>query len=61
MAHITQPGRYLLVIASADEMLDARVALQRFQGVRTIVHEGGDHGFADFTRYLDAVIDFGLA
>ena len=21
----------------------------------------GDHGFADFERYLDAVIDFGLA
>jgi uncharacterized protein len=58
---ITQLERYLLVIATADEVLDARVALQRFHGARTIVHEGGDHGFADFTRYLDAVIDFGLA
>ena len=60
VAHITRPQRYLLVIATADEVLDSRVALQRFHAARTIVHEGGDHGFADFTHYLDAVIDFGL-
>jgi uncharacterized protein len=60
LAHITRPQRYLLVVATADEVLDARVALQRFHAARTIVHDGGDHGFADFTRYLDAVIDFGL-
>jgi predicted esterase YcpF (UPF0227 family) len=61
VAAITRPERYLLVVASADEVLDTRVALERFRGARVIVHEGGDHGFADFTRYLDAVIDFGLA
>lgn len=57
---ITRPERYLLVIASADEVLDSRVAIERFRAARRIVHEGGDHGFADFTRYLDTVIDFGL-
>ena len=58
---ITRPERYLLVVAMGDEVLDSRVALARFEGARSIVHPGGDHGFADFTRYLDAVIDFGLA
>lgn len=58
---ITRPERYLLVVASADEVLDSQVAIERFRAARTIVHPGGDHGFADFTRYLDAVIDFGLA
>ena len=61
VAAITRAERYLLVVASADEVLDSRVAIERFGGARTLVHEGGDHGFADFPRYLDAVIDFGLA
>lgn len=57
---ITRPERYLLVIATEDEVLDSRVAMARFALARQIVHAGGDHGFADFTRHLDAVIDFGL-
>ncbi|MCC7083253.1 MAG: alpha/beta fold hydrolase [Burkholderiales bacterium] len=57
---ITRPERYLLVVASGDEVLDSRIALARFAAARCIVHAGGDHGFADFSRYLDAVIDFGL-
>jgi predicted esterase YcpF (UPF0227 family) len=60
VATITRPERYLLVVATADEVLDSRVAMERFAGSRQIVHAGGDHGFADFVRYLDAVIDFGL-
>lgn len=58
---ITRPERYLLIVASGDEVLDSRIAIERFRGARTIVHPGGDHGFADFTRYLDAVIAFGSA
>jgi predicted esterase YcpF (UPF0227 family) len=61
VAAITRPERYLLLVASADEVLDSRVALERFARARSMLHEGGDHGFADFARYLDAVIDFGLA
>jgi len=61
VAAITRPERYLLLLASADEVLDSRVALERFAGSRTLLHDGGDHGFADFAHYLDAVIDFGLA
>ena len=56
---ITRPERYLLIVASGDEVLDSRVAIERFRGAHTIVQSGGDHGFADFTRYLDAVIAFG--
>lgn len=57
---ITRPERYLLLVAAGDEVLDSRVALAKFAGADCIVHPGGDHAFADFTRYLDAVIDFGL-
>jgi predicted esterase YcpF (UPF0227 family) len=60
VAAITRPERILLVVATGDEVLDSRVAMAKFSAARQIVHAGGDHGFADFTRYLDAVIDFGL-
>jgi uncharacterized protein len=57
---ITRPERYLLIVATGDEVLDSQVAMQKFAAAERIVHAGGDHGFADFTQYLDAVIDFGL-
>jgi len=58
---ITRPERYLLVVAMGDEVLDSNVALAKYAASPRIVHPGGDHGFAEFTRYLDAVIAFGDA
>jgi predicted esterase YcpF (UPF0227 family) len=56
---ITQPERYLLIVAMGDEVLDSRIALTKYAGARHIGHPGGDHGFAAFADYLDAVIEFG--
>ena len=56
---ITRPERYLLIVAMGDEVLDIRVALEKYRHAIQIVHPGGDHGFAEFERYIDAVIDFG--
>lgn len=58
---ITRPERYLLVIAMGDEVLDSNVALAKYAAAPRIVHPGGDHGFAEFARYLDAAIAFGDA
>jgi predicted esterase YcpF (UPF0227 family) len=56
---ITRPGRYLLIVAMGDEVLDSQVALAMYRDARHIVHPGGDHGFGDFGRYLDDVLAFG--
>jgi len=56
---ITRPERYLLIVALGDEVLDSRIALAKYGHSVQIVHRGGDHGFAEFAQYLDAVIDFG--
>jgi predicted esterase YcpF (UPF0227 family) len=56
---ITRPERYLLIVAMGDEVLDSRVALGKYRHAIQIVHAGGDHGFSEFERYVDAVIDFG--
>ena len=56
---ISRPEHYLLIVAMGDEVLDSRVALEKYRHAVQIVHPGGDHGFAEFARYVDAVIDFG--
>ena len=50
------PSRYLLIVATGDEVLDHRVALERYRGCRTLVIEGGDHGLGSFADYLDPVM-----
>lgn len=52
------PSRYLLMVETADEVLDYRQAVARYAGAQHCVVEGGDHGFSDFAEYLDVVFDF---
>ena len=52
------PERYLLVVRTGDEVLDYRDAVERYRGCEQIVEAGGDHGFSDFDRYLDKVLEF---
>jgi len=52
------PGRYLLIAAKGDEVLDYRRAVERYRGCRQLVIEGSDHGLSDFADYVDAVIEF---
>ena len=49
-------SRYLLIVATGDEVLDHRAALERYRGCRSIVIDGGDHGLGSFADYLDPVI-----
>jgi len=57
VAQVT-PERYLLLVATGDEVLDYRDAVEMYRGCRQIVVEGGDHGFSGFADYLDAVLAF---
>jgi len=52
------PRRYLLIAATADEVLDYRSAVERYRGCRQILIQGGDHGLSDFADHVDAVLDF---
>ena len=55
---VTRPGRYLLVAATGDEVLDWREMVARYPDVQRRVIEGSDHGLTDFDDHLDDVIDF---
>ena len=50
--------RYLLLVETADEVLDYRQAVGKYRGAQQLVIEGGDHGFSDFADYLDRVLAF---
>jgi predicted esterase YcpF (UPF0227 family) len=52
------PGRYLLIAATGDEVLDYRAAVARYRGCRQIVIDGGDHGLSDFENYAGAVLEY---
>jgi len=52
------PERYLLIVATGDEVLDYRTAVAQYQGCRQIVIDGSDHGLTDFAGYAEAVLGF---
>ena len=55
---ISQPGRYLLLAQTGDEVLDYRDAAAYYAGARQIIEDGGDHGFAGFDRHYATILDF---
>lgn len=52
------PQRYFLMVTTGDEVLDYRAAVRKYAGARTLVVEGGDHGFGTFGDHVGAVLDF---
>lgn len=55
---ITDPGRYFLIAAKGDELLDWKEMVAFYTGSKQLVLEGGDHGISDYANHLPAVIDF---
>jgi uncharacterized protein len=61
-AELTEPGRYLAIIATGDEVLSWREMRDRYAACRLRVVEGSDHALSDFDEHLPALLAFlGLA
>jgi predicted esterase YcpF (UPF0227 family) len=52
------PRRYLVMVATGDEVLDYRDALERYRGAEQRVFEGEDHGFSSFGEQIDEALRF---
>ncbi len=52
------PSRYLLLVEEGDEVLDCRIAVERYAGSRQIVLPGGDHSFTRFPDFIPQIIEF---
>ncbi len=55
---VTQPGRYFLIAATGDEVLDYRDMVAHYAGARQIVIDGSDHAISEFADYLAPVLEF---
>lgn len=53
---LTQPGRYLAVIATDDEVLDWREMQGRYAQARLRIVQGSDHALSDFEAHLPALL-----
>lgn len=55
---ITKPDRYLLMLQTGDEVLDYKLAIEKYRAVPSIVEEGGGHEFMGFDRHIATVLAF---
>jgi len=55
---ISRPGRYFLVAATGDDLIDYRTMTSKYAGARQHVIAGSNHELSDFDLYMDEVLDF---
>lgn len=55
---IERPENYLLMVQTGDEVLDYRLAVEKYSGSRQLVEEGGDHTFSNFDKRIPEAIAF---
>jgi len=51
-------ANYWLMAQTGDETLDYRLAVEKYQGCKQLVEEGGDHAFQGFEHWISDAIDF---
>jgi len=55
---ILHPQLYWVLLQTADETLDYRLAQALYGDAKLLIEEGGDHGFVGFERHIPASIEF---
>lgn len=55
---ITRPGRYLLIAATGDEIIDWRLMTSHYAGARMRIVQGSDHALSGFETHLPAIAEF---
>ena len=55
---LPRPQDFLVLLQTGDEVLDYRLAAEKYRACRLVIEPGGDHSFQNFERHLPAIIDF---
>lgn len=58
VGQLSQPDRFLAIIAKGDEVLDWREMSERYSGAHLQLLEGGDHALSDFEQRMRDVVTF---
>lgn len=56
--NLLSPDSILLLAQTDDEVLDYRLAVRKYKDCRSIVQEGGNHGFENFGSILPTIFSF---
>lgn len=59
--NLKQPENYKVLLQTGDEVLDYRLATEKYADSDLVIEQGGDHSFVDFDRHLAQIFDFLLA
>lgn len=57
-AIIENQTKYLLMLETGDEVLDYKLALEKFPDAKQCVITGGNHRFENFEKYLPEILKF---
>ena len=55
---IRYPHHYMVLLQTADAVLDYRDAQMRYQGATVVIEEGGDHSFMHYEQHLPDIYQF---
>lgn len=55
---ITEAADFLVLLQTCDEVLDYRLAEEKYANCQLVIEPGGDHGFVGFENHLPAIIEF---
>jgi predicted esterase YcpF (UPF0227 family) len=51
-------AKFMLMVQKGDELLDYKDALQKYEGAKQIVQEGGNHGFEGIESHFETIREF---
>ncbi len=57
-AHLKDRSAYWLLAQTGDETLDYRHAVERYEGCRQSIEQGGDHAFQGYEQRLTEILTF---
>lgn len=52
------PENFFLLVQTGDEVLDYRLAVEKYRHSKQLVQPGGDHSFVDFDKVIPALLAF---
>lgn len=58
IANIARPEHIRVLLQTGDEVLDYRLAVEKYRTCQLTVEEGGDHSFIDFEQHLPGIAAF---
>lgn len=58
VTELDQPLDFWLLQQTEDEVLDFQQAVDKYQGSKQTIEQGGDHSFIDFERYPQQILSF---